>query len=71
MIDKSELDPKQVRSALESCYMLARMKRVITFNYNDPDNPRRIGPKSDDTDWDHIIRICEEAGLIATIVRTA
>lgn len=51
--------------------MVAKMKRVVTFNYADPDNPRQIGPASDDADWDRIIRCCERAGLSSSVVRVA
>lgn len=73
MSDANELDPKVMRHELENIYMLARMKRAIRHRYPEgfPEVPaEQIGPKSDDSDWDHIIRFCEQAGLRASILRT-
>lgn len=60
-----------MRRALEDMYMLARRKRTVTHHYPDSGPPEQIGPKSDDTDWDHVIRLCEKAGLRPSIVKIA
>jgi len=60
-----------MRHELENVYMLARTKRAVRHRYdNDGKVLGQIGPKSDDADWDHIIRFCEQAGLKPTILRT-
>ena len=62
-----------MRHELENVYMLARMKRAIRYRYPEgfPEVPAEpIGPRSDDPDWDNIIRFCEQAGLKPTILRT-
>jgi hypothetical protein len=63
-----------MKLALENCYMLARRKRTIVHEYKKDVNGKEIaipiGPKSTDTDWDNIIRFCEQAGLKQSIVRT-
>lgn len=66
----TEQDKEKMRRALEDCYMLARRKRAITHRYPEGKPPEQIGPKSDDADWDHIIRFCEQAGLQSSILRT-
>lgn len=63
-------DKEKMRMAIENIYMLANRKRVVIHNYNSG-KPVAIGPKSDDTDWDHIIRFCESAGIRQSIIRTA
>ena len=63
-----ELDQEKMRRALQNIYMLASLKRTVVHRYeNGKSIP--IGPKSDDSDWDHIIRFCESAGLRHSIVR--
>lgn len=59
------------RRALENIFMLAKRKRVVTHYYEGDKIIKTIGPKSDDADWDHIIRFCEEAGLQSSIIRAA
>lgn len=67
-----EVDERKVQRALENCYMMARRKRATVYSYpNGALDPVPIGPKSDDTDWDRIIRFCEDVGLRSTILRTA
>lgn len=68
-----EQDANKMRHELENIYMLARKKRAIRHSYPDgfPDVPAvPIGPKSNDKDWDHIIRFCEQAGLRDSILKT-
>lgn len=63
-----------MRHELENIYMMARMKRAVRHRYPEgfPEVPaEQIGPQSDDPDWDHIIRFCEQAGLRPTILRFA
>lgn len=67
-----EKDPEKMRHELENIYMLARRKRAITHQY--PEGfpavaAIPVGPKSDDQDWDHIIRFCEQAGLRPSILK--
>lgn len=62
-----------MRHELENIYMLARMKRVARYRY--PEGflkvpAEQVGPASDDPDWDHVIRFCEQAGLKPTVLRT-
>ncbi len=66
----TELDAKKMRCALENAYMLARRKRAIMYRYVDGKDPEPIGRRSEDADWDHIIRFCETAGLKESILRT-
>ena len=61
----------ELKRALSSCYFLACRKRCVTYDYADPENPRPIGPKSDDADWDHIKRFGEGVGLTLSIVRAS
>lgn len=71
MITNNELDPERMRHELENIYMLARVKRAKRHRYdNDGKFIGLIGPKSDDEDWDKVIKFCEQAGLRATIIRT-
>lgn len=68
-----EWNENKMRHELENIYMLARKKRAVVYAYprdfpNVPATP--IGPKSDDADWDHVIRFCEQAGLRPTVLRT-
>lgn len=65
-----EPDTERLKSVLGSIYMMARLKRVVTFNYTD-DVPRQIGPHSQDDDWDKVIELCENVGLRATLVYAA
>lgn len=51
--------------------MLAMRKRVVVHRYHQDGSSEPIGPKSDDADWDHIKRFCEQAGLKSTIIREA
>lgn len=69
MSEQKELNPISMRCALESIYMVARMKRVITHRYPEGKPPEQIGPQSDDTDWDKVIQHCERAGLRPKVVR--
>lgn len=66
-----EVSEKELKHEMENIYMLARLKRTVTHDYTDPANPIPRGPKSNDPDWDHIIRFCEQAGLKVSILRTA
>lgn len=73
MAQWTEQDANRMRHELENIYMLARMKRAVRHRYPEgfPEVPAEpIGPKSDDPDWDHIIRFCEQAGLRPTVLRT-
>lgn len=71
---KRDDDPKRVRRlelALENCLMFARRKRAMRHTYNAVDGTcTAIGPRSDDADWDHIIRFCHDAGVSDSILRT-
>lgn len=68
IIEQLQDENKRLRLSLEDCYMLARRKRTVTYHY---DSGKRVpeGPRSDDTDWDHIVRFCERAGLKPSILR--
>ncbi len=56
--------------ALENIYLLARRKRCVIHRYV-KDVAIPIGPKSEDADWDVVIKWCEQAGLKPRIIRTA
>lgn len=63
-------DVEKLAYAFENVYMLASRKRTVTHRYVDG-KAIPIGPRSEDSDWDHVIRFCENAGLRHSIVRTA
>lgn len=70
---KVDPDPNRVRKlelALENCLMLARRKRANRHTYNADGTVTPRPPKSDDTDWDHVIRFCHDAGVQESILRT-
>lgn len=66
-------DPERIRKlelALENCLMLAARKRVSRTTFDSNGNPiGKTGPKSEDADWDHIVRFCHEAGVKHSILR--
>lgn len=71
---RDDSDPNRVRKlelAIENCFMLASRKRCIRHTYNDDGTTTPRGPKSDDADWDHIIRFCRAVGVSESILRTA
>jgi len=57
MAEKTQLD--EYRLALEDCYMLAR-RMVIKEQKKD---------STYSSEWNHIVRFCERAGLKPSIVR--
>ena len=71
---RDEQDPNRVRKlemAIENCLMLASRKRATRWTYPKGGDPVPVGPRSDDADWDHIIRFCRVVGLEESILRTA
>jgi hypothetical protein len=67
-----ELNIDVAKHVIENCYMLAKKKRHIVHTYEKGPTgeiiPIPVGPKSEDTDWDHIIRFCESAGVQTSIL---
>lgn len=71
---ESLADPRHLRKlelALENCMMLARRKRAIRHTYQTDGKIVPKGPKSDDSDWNHIARFCREGGSCLTAQRCA
>lgn len=63
---------RKLELAIENCFMLARRKRAIRYTYpTDGGDPIPRGPRSDDADWDHIVRFCRSVGVEESILRTA
>ena len=67
---KSDPDINKMKMALKNCYMLAKRKRTVVHRYLENGQAVSIGPKSEDADWDHIIRFCEGTGLRMSIIKT-
>jgi hypothetical protein len=70
MIEDKEYDPDALLLALKDCYAIARRNRAHRRGYAEDGSIIDKGPKSDDADWDHVIRFCERAGLKESIIRT-
>lgn len=66
----SQEDIRKMKYALENCFMLANRKRSVTYTYPAGGlDPVPNGPRSDDADWDHIVRFCKDAGLSESVIR--
>lgn len=68
---KSEPTVERLKFSIKNIYMMAKRKRSVIHRYEKDGTPIPIGPASDDSDWDHVIRFCELTGVTMDVVRLA
>jgi hypothetical protein len=75
MYFKTEPTIAQLKRCVINCYVIAKRNRMVIHKFEYSENgesiDKPIGPRSDDPEWDHIIRFCEELGLTPSILRLA